>query len=189
MIKELSKLGYSDLWMKFGFLTETTLKEQINTFETSEDKSTEHYRYASFKKYLYSKKLLTNDEIDNYLHLAKIDEDEMMAEAAIVDMIFFSDLTDNQFEKVCNALTFFGKSTEKVIIRQTLFRRLKKTVDNESKITEDIFLECLEKGNRVIHEFLICFADRNQMELIAEKGSSKAIRNIAKQRLRSKDFK
>lgn len=189
MSDKLSVLNYSDLWLKFGFLTEEELDEQIKIFETSDDKSTEHYRYASFNKFLNSRDEFTDDEIDKYLHLAKIDTDEWMAESAVRRLLQHRKLTDDQFEKICNALGLYGKRTEKFISREILYRNLRKAVGAEEGLTEDIFLEFFNQGDGDVHRFLIWHADKNQMELIAEKGASKAVRNIAKQELRSRKFR
>ncbi|HEX9961087.1 MAG TPA: hypothetical protein VGB00_09155 [Pyrinomonadaceae bacterium] len=182
-------LNYSDLWLKFGFLTAEELDEQIKIFETSDDKSTERYRYASFRKYLNSRGELTDDEINKYLHLAEIDEDEMMACAAVVDLLCHRNLTDFQFEKIRDALGLYGKWTEKVISREILFRKFRKAMGTEGVLTEDVFQEFIYQGNADIHRFLIWYADKNQLKLIAEKGASKAVRNIAKQMLRSRKFR
>lgn len=187
MSNKLSVLSYSDLWLKFGFLTEEVLNEQIKIFETSDDKSTEHYRYASFKKYLNSRDEFTVDEINKYLHLAKIDEDQMMAGAAVIDLFYALNLTDDQFNKICETLRLLWKRADGIILEQTLLRKLYKGV------TEEVFEECIGKGNWLIHNLLIEHADKHankrQMELLVEKGVNKAVRNIAKQKLRSRKFR
>lgn len=182
-------LNYSDLWFKFGFLTEKELDEQIKIFEKGEDTSTEHYRYKSFRKFLSSRKKFTEDEIDKYLQLAKIDEDEIMAGAAIVGLLSHRELSDHQFEKVCAALQLFGNWTEKIILRETLYRKFNKAIHNKEIFKEEVFSEFLNKGNGDVHRVLIWYANKAQMELIAEKGATKAVRNIAKQELRSRKFR
>lgn len=189
MTNKHSVLNYSDLWLKFGLLTEEELDEQITIFETSDDKSTEHYRYRSFKKYLESRKELTDDEINKYLRLAEIDNYEVMAGAAVVDLLRQRNLTDFQFEKICEALSSYGKWTKKIICREILYRNLRKAVNSEEGLTKDVFLEFFNQGNGDVHRYLIWCADKNQMELIAEKGATKAVRNIAKQELRSRKFR
>ena len=98
--------------MKFGFLTEEELDEQIRIFETSDDKSTEHYRYASFKKYLDSHRKLDDEGISKYLHLAEIDEDKMMAGAAVIDLFYALNLNDDQFNKICEKLRLLWSRAE-----------------------------------------------------------------------------
>lgn len=187
MSSKLLVLNYSDLWLKFGFLTEEELDEQIKIFEISDDKSTEHYRYASFKKCLNSRNELTDDEINKYLRLAEIDEDPMMAGAAVADLFYSLNLTDEQFNKICETLRLLWKRADGIISEQTLLRNLYKGA------TEEVFTECLNKGNWLIHNMLIQFADKHvnksQMELLADKGVNKAVRNIAKQKLRSRKFR
>ena len=189
MTDKLSVLKYSDLWLEFGFLTKEELNEQIRIFETGEDNSTEHYRYRSFKNYLKSRKKLKDNEIKDYLHLAEIDEDKIMSGAAVVDQLQRKSLTDVQFEKVCNALSFYGEWTKKVISREIIFRDLNKFVSSNENLTEKTFLKFFSKRIADVDRFLIQYADKNQMKLIAEKGATKAVRNIAKQKLRSGKFR
>jgi hypothetical protein len=183
---KLSTLKYSDLWLKFGFLTEESLDDQIKNFEKGEDKNTEHYRYSSFRKYLSLGKVLTDDEIAKYLHLAEIDEDKWMAQSAIRDLVGHRNLTDSQFEKVCSILSQYGEGTKKFISREILYRKLRKSVNEEVSLTENVFLEFFNQNNGNIHWYLISYADKNQLELIAEKGATKAVRHIARQELRKK---
>ncbi len=187
MSNKLSVLNYSELWLKFGFLTEEELEEQIKIFETGEDTSTEHYRYRTFQKYLKLRKELTDDEIDKYLHLAKIDEDRIMASSAVVDLFHSLNLTDNQFSKICETLPQLLEKADKIIFQQQLVRKLYRGV------TEEVFEECIENGSWFIHNLLIEFADKyedkGKMELLAQKGANKAVRNIAKQKLRSRKFR
>jgi hypothetical protein len=181
-------LNYSDLWFKFGFLTEEDLHEQIKIFETS-DRDAEHFRYQSFQRFLFSRKEFTDDEIDKYLQLAKIDEDEIMAGAAIVNLLSHRELSDYQFEKACDALSQFGDWTKKIILREILYRKFNKAIRNEEIFKEEVFLEFLNIGNGDVHRVLIEYANKVQMELIAEKGATRAVRNIAKQELRSRKFR
>ena len=113
----------------------------------------------------------------------------MMAGAAIVRLLSHRELSDYQFKVVCNALRFFGSWTEKIILRETLFRKFNKAIRNNEIFKEEVFLEFLNIGNGDVHRVLIHYADKAQMELIVEKGSTKAVRNIAKQELRSRKFK
>jgi Ca2+-binding EF-hand superfamily protein len=184
LVPKLLILGYSKLWLEFGFLTEQELENQLEIFETSDDKNTEHYRYGAFRSFLSSRKTLTDDEIEKYINLAKIDEDKMMASSALVDVLKAKILTDFQFEKICNELSLIDNSLDKIILHQQLFRKLKK-----EPFTEKLFEECFNKGNGAIHTTLIDFANKEQLERIAEKGLNRQARNIAKQKLRSSKFR
>lgn len=174
------KLGYTNLWLEFGLLTEQELVEQFAIFEKSDDKNTEHYRYGTFRKYLTTRKVLTDKELDNYLKVASSEKDEPMASAAIVDILREIELTDLQFDKVCSEIKELGLgiSTEKIISRQVLLRKLK-----TKKLTDELFAESLTNGDSVVHEYLLNLSDVKQLKQIAEYGASKAIKNIATEKL------
>jgi hypothetical protein len=46
---DLALLGYSSRWLDYGFLTPDDLQAQVAFFLASEDRNTEHYRYATFQ--------------------------------------------------------------------------------------------------------------------------------------------
>ncbi len=176
---KLAKLGYTTLWLDYGVLTIDHLAEQEQTFENSDDQNTEHYRYQTFRHYLSSKVKLTNREFDNYLRLTFKDNDSLMAGAAAVDLFNMADLTDIQFEKLCKEIRHFGDWTEKVVTRQTLLRQLR-----TKKITNELFMDCITKGDSVIHEYILDIADLEQLKELKICGKNKKIRNIATEKIR-----
>ncbi|MGV0923744.1 hypothetical protein [Empedobacter tilapiae] len=176
---KLAKIGYTILWLDYGVLTIEYLNEQEKVFENSNDQNTEHYRYSTFRQYLSSKSNLSDTEFDNYLRLTLADIDILMASSAAVDLFNMKDLTEQQFQKLCNSIGHFGKWTEKVVTRQTLLRQLR-----TNKLTDDIFKKCIEKGDSVIHEYIIDIANINQLEELIIKGKNKKIRNIASEKLK-----
>ncbi|MFD0939534.1 hypothetical protein [Pedobacter boryungensis] len=121
----LLKLGYTNLWIDLGLLTKQVLNEQLKEFDKSDDKNTEHYRYETFRKFLTIKKILTDNELSNYIKVAKSDEDEIMANSAILDILTEIELTNFQFDKVCSEIEELGlgPSAQKTISQQKLLRR------------------------------------------------------------------
>jgi hypothetical protein len=45
-------LRFGDRWFQLGLLTESDLHALGQTYETSDDRNTEHYRYKVFQDYL-----------------------------------------------------------------------------------------------------------------------------------------
>jgi hypothetical protein len=178
LIDKLAKIGYTTLWLDYNVLTIAYLVEQDHTFDNSDDQNTEHYRYQTFRHYLSSKGKLSDIEFDNYLRLTFSDNDTLMAGSAAVDLFTKVDLTDFQFEKLCKTIGHFGVWTEKVVTRQTLLRQLK-----ASKLTTDLFKECLVNGDSAIHEYILDIADLNQLQELAINGKNKKIRNIASEKV------
>jgi hypothetical protein len=179
-MNRFSKLGYTALWLELGLLSERQFDEQLATFETSDDKNTEHYRYKTFRNYLTTRKLFTDQELDNYLQVAYSEKDEPMASSAIIDILREIELTEPQFDKVCSAIEELGLgiSTQQIISRQKRLRKLK-----SGNLTDELFTECLQNGDSVAQEYLLPFADKNQLKQLLENGATKAIKNKAKEKL------
>lgn len=170
-------LGYSTKWLEHGLLTRELLCAQIHTFQHSEDKNPEHYRYACFRNYLTNKETLTDEELARYIGLAITDDDRVMAGAALVD-VFKTQLTQTQFHTAIAQLKTFGTWTSTVIARQTLLRRL-----NQEVLTEALFEECFAQGDNAVQEYLIHLSNREQLQILASKGRTKRIRHMAQERL------
>ena len=175
---KLAKIGYTILWLDYGVLTIDYLIQQEQVFDKSDDQNTEHYRYQTFRHYLSSKSKLLDIEFDNYLRLTFEDNDPLMAGSAAVELFNKTDLTQQQFKKLCKTIGHFGVWTEKVVTRQTLLRQLR-----TSKLTSELFKECVVNGDSVIHEYILDIADLNQLQELVINGKNKKIRNIANEKL------
>jgi len=177
---KLAKLGYTRLWLDYGVLTIEYLLAQEQEFDNSDsdDKNTEHYRYGAFKNYLSSKSKLSDKEFENYLKLTLADDDTLMASAVAIDLFRRIDLTEDQFRQLCKTLGHFGEWTNKEAIRQTLLRKLR-----QGKMTTDLFRECVENGDSVVHECVLEIADINQLHALVLKGKNRRIKTLAAKKL------
>ena len=175
---KLAKIGYSTLWLDYGVLTIDQLIEQVKIFGKSNDHNTEHFRYQTFRHYLSSKRELSDKEFDIYLRLTFTDPDPVMAGSATVDIFDKIDLTNLQFQKLCKTVGHFGEWTEKVVTRQILLRQLR-----TSKLTDELFKDCIENGDSIIHYFIIDIADINQLQGLVIKGRNNKIRKMALEKL------
>jgi hypothetical protein len=179
LTNKLAKFDYTNLWLDYGVLTIEHLIAQEQEFDNCNDKNTEHYRYGTFRYYLSSKTKLSDIEFDNYLKLTMDDKDVFMAGSATADLFSMIDLTQFQFQKLCEVIGHFGKWTNKVVIRQVLLRELK-----QRELTADLFRKCIENGDSIVHEYILEIANIAQIQELAIKGKNKKIRNIATEKLK-----
>ncbi len=174
---KLAKIGYSKFWLDCGVLTISSLSEQEELIDLSEDKNPEHYRYKTLRQFINSKKQLTDEEFENYLKLTLNDPDEILGGSATVDLFNDVDLTDIQFQRLCESVGQFGKWTINIIRRHNLLRKLK-----SSKLTNELFTECMNSGDNVLHEYLIDIADINQLQDLIKGGLNRRLRNLASEK-------
>jgi hypothetical protein len=171
----LLSLGYTKHWLDYGILTVDDLRMQYEVFQTGEDTHSEHYRYSTFRRYLTTKKLLSDEELANYLRLVLADDDGIMAGAAAQDLFTLISLTDSQFNLTCEKIDALdGEWKTRLIIRQRLLRSLKK-----NSLTSTLFTECLHSGDKVVQEFIIDLSNKQQLTELAANGITKKVRSLA----------
>lgn len=180
---DLSKLEYTEKWVEYGFLTEEVLNLQIKEFEMGEDKNPEHFRYASFLNWLSPKKSISDEEIDQFLELATIDSNELMAGSAVRTLFVSSIISEEQFEMLKGKLPAFGEWTEKLIVRETLERQLK-----ASTVTLELFKTCLAykikfQDNRLLIQIIEATEDVELLAQFESKGIGKRIKTMASKKL------
>lgn len=113
----LLRLGYSQLWLDSGVLTNDKLEEQIRELDLGEDDNTEHYRYRTLTSYFNRQTFFDNSILNQILRLLQSDSDKTMAGSATADLLRKPSLTDEQFDTVANFLQTFGEWTTKQIDR------------------------------------------------------------------------
>ena len=109
------KLGYSQLWLDSGVLTNKSLEEQIKELDLGEDSNTEHYRYRTLTNYFAIQTSFDNITLKQILQLLQSDSDKVMAGSATVILLRKTSLTDEQFNNVADFLQTFGEWTTKQI--------------------------------------------------------------------------
>jgi len=72
----LEKLKYTKEWLAYNFISEHELKSQNLEFENEEDKNTEHFRYRSFLKWVENNSIFTDDQIQQFIHLEGMLEEQ-----------------------------------------------------------------------------------------------------------------
>jgi hypothetical protein len=177
------KLGYTQNWIDYGFLDEETLGQQIIEFEKEKDKNPEHYRFATFQKWLKEKDSRSNLEINQYLELAMEDADKLMAGNAVTNLFVSPIITDNQFETLTHKLQEFGDWTEKLITREVLSRRLQ----NE-ELSNNLFNLCYDykkdfKDNRLLIAIIQKTDNPKYLSMFTDLDIGKKIKTLAQNKL------
>lgn len=185
LAEKLAKLEYLQEWIDFCFLSIELLDAQILDMQITGDNNTEHYRYASFRKWLYSQKNITTQQIDNYIFLAQNDSDKLMGGAALVDLLKSEKLSDAEFIYLVNKIDNGQEWIAKHIFKSALLRNL-----NQSKLSDSEFDTLISKGDSSIHLLLLEHSDvsKERMSVLAEYGASKKVRNIALAKVNSLTF-
>jgi len=178
----LTKLGFDARWLEYGLLDEQFLRELSERFDTSDDKNIEHYRYAAFYAVLMNSDALDDTLLDRYIHLAQLDEDLGMARSALIELISWRRLSDNQFEHLSKHPAFADPYIQRIVEKKV---RLLRQLGSSDPLTDELFERCLASRNRRVQEVLLIRSDisRQQIEVLSQQGCGKAIRNMAKQRL------
>ena len=179
----LERLGYDPRWMDYGFLDPATLKAQIAELDSGEDLNTEHYRYRSFLSVLTSRTTLSDREIDCYIELALSDPDINMGAAALRVLAEWPKLGEAGYIKISGHEVFLRASMRGSMMWGRLIRAL-----NSSSLTLEDCDSYLEAGNSEVQRVLIdkVKLSRAQLERLRSVGRSRAIRNMAAEKLRSK---
>ncbi len=80
-------LGFSDLWLVLGVVTEENLLLSAAEYEISNDKSSEHYRYGAFRWYLRQHCPLADSEAEAPYELGNTDPNYSMGGAMMADLV------------------------------------------------------------------------------------------------------
>lgn len=180
---KLSKLGYTKKWIRYEFLTPEMFDKQLNHFIASEEKIAENYRFTSFVNWLDSKEKISDREMENFVELAVEDQNEYMAGSALKELIESPKITDKQFNHLKIQFSTFGDWTKKVILRETLIRRL-----NNEELSLELFEECLlyknqYKDSRLLISIINQTEDFDILSRFAESPVGKRIKTLADKKI------
>lgn len=180
---ELVKLGYTQKWIDYKFLTQKAFKEQVAEYLEGEYESGELLRFDTFMTWIEKKKKFTQVQIDQLLELAKADEDEIMAGTAVRELFSSPLLTEAQFEYMLTVLPTFGDWTEKMIRRVILNRRIE-----AEAITTELYIESVEykqdyDDNRLLISIIRKTENVEILKDFEHNGCGKRLRTMAQKRL------
>lgn len=180
---KLSKLGYTKKWIRYEFLTPEMFDKQLSHYIASEDKVQENYRFTSFVNWLNDREKLSDREIENFVELAVEDANEHMAGSALKELFVSPKISDKQFEHLKIQFSTFGDWTKKVVLRETLVRRL-----NNETLTIELFEECLEykktfEDSRLLVSIITNTEDVDILSRITESPVGKRIKTLADKKI------
>ncbi len=183
--KALKRLGYTEEWLAFGIISEEYLMSQYDEIKTSEDQNAEHYRCGGFGDYLRAKESLTDLEVNNIFLLKDNGPDNCdLHEDRIIQLIYRNVLSDEQLESIAQYPEVMERPIQKRYLHEKLVRKINRTSIDEC------FGEIKTIEDSAIHEYIL----NNKTLLpkhalwLAQNGSNKKIRNVAKQLCNSKKF-
>src|SRR3954447_17720884 len=182
----IMKLGYTDKWILYGFLTPEDLERQALELESGEDDNPEHYRFRTFLSILSSRSALSDIEIDHYIEIALEDPDRGMAESALKMLAEWSGLTEKAYIKLLSNRAFEVPHIQRALARGKLLRDL-----NSSNLSVDDCDLYIAEGGPDVQRILLEIArlSRKQLEHLSSHGKSRAVRNMAAVMLRSKKYR
>lgn len=180
------QLGYTPAWLKAGVITPELLLEQWQVFQTSDDQSAEHYRHGAFVWFLNQRTEFSDGLLEDLLALE--DNDSFgLRELRISMLITSGKLSTAQLNDLMN------RTDLQIVPRfQTMFSRhaVLEALKLEG-LTPTVFMKIQHSQDKYLHELLLSRADvkREHLLWLLVHGTSKAIRNRAKQMLKAKPFR
>jgi hypothetical protein len=182
--KALERLGYHARWIESGILTLDELARQTAQFDAPDsDQHTEHYRCATLQDFLDGKQSLSDAEVASLLELGELDPEESVRPNFPYSLVHFDGLTDEQFEVVAAALDTEGFL--RLVSRRSLLRLLSQDASQAH------FDRAIKEGDADVHRSVLERPElaRHHVELLAELGANKAVRNKAAELLKSRRFR
>jgi hypothetical protein len=182
----LMVLEYDKKWIEYEFIDNNFILEQFAYYKSSDDKNTEHYRYGAFRSILQNRKSLTDYQINQYIELATIDNDQGMAESVLVQLFTWNGLSEEQYNRLKSHPGFSKPIFQKLDKRYSMIKELGKI-----ELTDEIVKHYIANGDGDVQLSLLVKngITRKQLEYIHEKGINRRVRNIAKDMLRSRRYK
>lgn len=173
----LNILGYDATWFASGLLSEEQLRVQVAQFHEGDDKNTEHFRYASFRRVLAERKRAETAFLVQYIKLAQKDADPVMGRCALQDLLLWDGLEAAQFEMLRGLPAFQTSVLQRAAERRALVAALR-----IGMIKPQLFARCVESRDACIQRWLINEErlSADQLAILAEQGANRAVRNIAR---------
>ena len=183
---DLERLGYTMKWIDSGILTPEVLSEQVNSASENTDSKFEHERLGVLRKWISERIERSDIQIEAFIEIAQSDPDKNMSGSALMEMLDNGNLTSLQFERIASILPQFGGWTTKRIDRAKI-KRENSTIEIEDRIFE----KCLSMKDASVYRWLIEHPKitHGQLKKLSELADSKAIRNRAKDSLKSRRWK
>jgi hypothetical protein len=176
-------VGYPTQWLTSGWLDTALLREQAEHRRGPDgDESTEHYRFAAFLRVLETDGPVDDRWIDCYVELCLLDPDPGMGHSALHELVRRGPLSDAQLVAVLARPECAAPSIQKLGHRRQLERRM----EASEVLDAELFQSCLTGVDRQLQHMLFGHPGLTleHCRVLAEQGSTKAIRNRAAAELR-----
>jgi hypothetical protein len=188
----MKALGYTPEWLDFGIVTEEYLREQymeyLRSDEDNQDRHLEeHGRKRAFHDFIVARHALTDDEITRILQLKDDGPDccDLRVDR-VADMIWRGILTDSQMADLGRLPEVHEAPLQHMYLRECRWRRLQ-----SEGLTPEVFREIADSGDGELQRAVLSRSDvgRDHVAWLAEHGANKAVRNVAKQLLKSRSLR
>ncbi len=179
-MKDYKKLlGFTDEWFALGLVTEESLRQSAATYEASDDKNAEHYRYGAFRWYLQEHRPLPPTVAEALYKLAASDTNGPEAGAIMIDIISLPECPSSVLDRA-------EASGVQFLVRAARKRALRSAVET-NPLTPELFKRCLESADSSLQRTLLEGKNlsTDQLQRLAEAGASCAVRNIAAGKLKA----
>ena len=176
----LAVLRYDPKWVEYGYIDQQSLLDQLLKYESGSDENAEHHRYASFCG-LLNRASIDDVMLEHFIELAVLDEDQAMAESALAELVKHTGLTAQQLNHLKGHPAFASQLLQSVIEQTQLLSEL-----SSAGISDDLFNRCLFISKDSVQRKLLNKAElsKEQLQALSEYGANRAIRNLAKEKLR-----
>lgn len=176
----LTLFDYDPLWLESGLLTPETLRAQTARFATGEDRHTEHYRWAAFRAILNGRDSLTDGECEAFIVLAARDPDQGTARSVLVDLVTWGGLTRPQLDTLRTRPEFQDPTVRTFIEQRDMWDELERNGPTDELVARIVEGRMGSQRTVVDHPHLT----ETQLRVFAERGATRAVRNVATARLR-----
>ena len=172
-------LEYTDAWVELGILTAEITRRQLREWsKDGADQNTEHYRHGAWQTYWEVQNSITDHNLEKCISLAVSDADTGMGAAILHDMLKADWLSDKQFKTLSQHDN--DPSIRKIIARQTKIRSLRKNHSHAH------LYSIVRDGDSFVQRHVIdhYHPDQATLKFLEEYGLSRAVRNIARTKIR-----
>lgn len=186
MQEAIASLHFHPKWFEQDWLPAAFFEQQIERFkhpQRDEDYGWQHleyHRYLAFKTVLTSHERLNDEQVEQYIELCQLDEDQGMASAALRDLLLWRGFAKEQYDQIIAHPAFDETHLQKTIWRNKMSLELL-----SDSVSDAAFTEITERRDTTFERRLVDSVGIScrQLEVLAEKGINRAVRNIAKNRL------
>jgi len=181
-LEAISELGqpfdFSERWFALGLVNEASVAAFRAEWTRGEDLSPEHYRWRAFKQFLDTHRPLPAELAAPIYELGAADPDHAMGGAMMADIVTLPECPSEVRAR--------ARSSGRQFLAK-LVARVEKLDELAGGLTVELFERCLAERDKEIQLKLVEMdgLTRDQVERLAELGTSRAIRNLARVRLRA----